>query len=55
MLNSWRWLRKYGVLPFAGGYFDQPPEWIRSVDILDSMLNVVKDDLWRKEKARRDA
>jgi hypothetical protein len=55
MLNSWRWLREYGVLAVAGGYFDQPPEWIRSVDILDSMVNVVMDDLARREKAKRDA
>jgi hypothetical protein len=53
-LNSWRWLREYGVLPFPGGLFDQPAEWVRSIDILDTMLNVVMDKLAREEKAKRD-
>jgi len=32
-------------------YLDQPPEWIASIDMLDGMLNVIKDDMLRKEKA----
>ncbi len=49
LLNSWRWLRKYHM-PLTV-YLDQPPEWIASIDMLDGMLNVIKDDMLRKEKA----
>jgi hypothetical protein len=55
LLESWRWLRQYGVLPLVGGLLDQPPEWVRSMNILDAMLNVVKDNYIQEELAKRRA
>jgi hypothetical protein len=49
----WRAWEKHGVMPDAGGYLDQAPEWKRMIETLDAVYGVMVHEIRQEVNARK--
>lgn len=52
--RQYRDYRDHGIMPFAGGYYDQPPEWRHDMELYELIYNVRAWMVRRELKARDD-
>lgn len=50
MYGSWWAYKHHGILPYAGGYFDQPRVWLRGMNKLNVRYNRIFAKLQRNTK-----
>lgn len=39
VFRQWRMWTEHGIMPFAGGYYDQPSEWRHDVELCDAIYS----------------
>ncbi len=49
----WRAWEDHGVMPYAGGYFDQPPEWRRMIETFQAVYGVIVNEVRREVDGRK--
>jgi len=37
VMRQWRMWNDHGIMPFEGGYYDQPPEWRYDMESCDAI------------------
>ncbi len=49
----WRAWEDHGVMPHAGGYLDQPPEWRQTIETFQAMYGIAVYEVRQEVDARK--
>lgn len=55
ILELYRIWRKFGIMPLAGGYFEQPGWWRVDMETCHAIYNTLAHEIAREVRQRKDA
>lgn len=55
LLQSWQAYRHRGILPYAGGFANQPRVWVRAIGVLNGRYAPIYDRLLREKYPKEGA